>query len=89
MTNAEPQPPMLTIQATASHAGVSVRTIQRWTRQGRLPHVRVGRVLRYPADALDGMLIDADQTPSTITTSNAAQGTGDAAKADAAARHEA
>jgi len=40
-------------QTQAAEAlGVSVRTLRTWTRQGRVPHVQIGRMVRYPTDRL-------------------------------------
>lgn len=37
----------LTPHEVADQTGYTVRTIQRWCRERRIPHVRVGRLLRF------------------------------------------
>lgn len=36
--------------------GVSPRTLWAWTKEGRIPHVRIGRTLRYPVEELRSWL---------------------------------
>lgn len=73
---------LLTASEVAAYLACSERTVRRWTQDGLLPAFTVGRMRRYDPDLIRAMA--AQKTP---TTSNAARGTGDAAKADAAARH--
>lgn len=36
--------------------GISLRTLWQWTKEGRIPHVRIKRVLRYPRAELEAWL---------------------------------
>lgn len=40
----------------AEELGVTVRTLMRWLRQGRIPHVDLGKVKRIPRSDLDTFL---------------------------------
>jgi len=42
--------------AAARALGVSCRTLWTWTQAGVVPHVRVGRVILFPCDALKAWL---------------------------------
>ncbi len=54
-----PVPQLTYTQAQAAQAiGVSTKTLQRWTQQGKVPHFREDRVLRYPVKALERWLND-------------------------------
>ena len=43
---------MLSVRQYAEKCNISVSTIRRLVRRGELEHVRYGRVIRIPADAL-------------------------------------
>ncbi|MEQ8844405.1 MAG: helix-turn-helix domain-containing protein [Phycisphaerales bacterium] len=46
-------PALAMTQAQAAEAlAISERTLRTWTRQGRVPHVQMGRMVRYPTDRL-------------------------------------
>ncbi len=40
-------PPLYTLREVARHLGVSRSTLQRMTQAGLIPHMRVGRQLRF------------------------------------------
>lgn len=46
------RPFLLRPREAATLLSVSMRTLWRWTHTGRIPAVRVGRVIRYPYHAL-------------------------------------
>ena len=52
------QPPCLSMRPreAAAALGISERLLWDWTRQGLVPHVRIGGVVVYPTDALRGWL---------------------------------
>ncbi|NRA59082.1 MAG: helix-turn-helix domain-containing protein [Phycisphaerales bacterium] len=53
VTNREsPDRLLLRDREAARLLGVSVRTIYAWRVSENLPHVKIGRTIRYPADAL-------------------------------------
>ena len=48
---------LVTARQLAAHLSVHPRTIYRWTRQGRLPLVRLGaRTIRYDLEAVRAVL---------------------------------
>lgn len=51
-------------EEVAERLGTSVRQVQRLVRQGRIPHVRRGRLIRVPCAAWEQYLIS--QTASAI-----------------------
>lgn len=46
----------LSVEDFAVRLGVAPDRVRRWISEGRLPHVRLGRVVRVPADALERLL---------------------------------
>ncbi len=44
---------MFTVSETANHLRVSQTIIYRWVREGKLPAVRAGRVVRIPEGGLE------------------------------------
>jgi len=42
----------------AALLGISGRTLWSWTKDGLLPHIKIGRTLRYPRAALEAWLAD-------------------------------
>ena len=54
----EPLPPALALRPrdAARLLGVSPRTLWGWTKDNAVPHVRVGRVVLYPAHELRAWL---------------------------------
>jgi len=53
---AAPQPTLLTIPDVAERLQVSTRTVSRWIAAETLTSVRIGRVVRVPAEALDALV---------------------------------
>lgn len=45
--------PMLTVEDIANVMQVHPRTIQRWCRERRVPHIRIGRKIRFTPAQLD------------------------------------
>ncbi len=57
------RPALIDASALAAHLGITVAQVQRKTREGLLPHVRLGhRTIRYDLDAVLGALA-APPTP--------------------------
>lgn len=50
----EPETPCLSMRAreAAKAIGISERTLWQWTEDGYVPHIRRGKVVLYPVDAL-------------------------------------
>ena len=50
----EPETPCLSMRAreAAKAIGISERTLWTWTEDGYVPHIRRGKVVLYPVDAL-------------------------------------
>lgn len=48
-----PAPALLRSKAAARFLGISPRTLWSLTNAGRVPHVRLGRAIRYPVRALE------------------------------------
>lgn len=44
--------PLLSLDDVANFLGVSQKTVRRWMLSKRLPHVRLGRVVRFRQDEL-------------------------------------
>jgi excisionase family DNA binding protein len=49
-------PKLLTPQQVADYLGVQLSTIYQWTHQGFIPHVKLGRVLRFRQDDIANWL---------------------------------
>jgi excisionase family DNA binding protein len=64
----EPEAPRLALRPreAAKALGVSERTLWTWTKEGRVPCVRLGSSVRYPVDALKRWLSEQAETkPAT------------------------
>jgi excisionase family DNA binding protein len=48
--------PLASIPEVANHAGVSTRTVHRWTRSGKLPFRRAGHQIRMRWEDVDAFL---------------------------------
>jgi excisionase family DNA binding protein len=44
---------LLTTQEIARQLQCSASTVRRLTRSGQIPHHKIGRLVRYPADAVE------------------------------------
>ena len=60
-TRKEPTPPpvqkaVLSTREAAAYLSISLPTLFRLTRAGELPHLRIGRVIRYRVEDLDAFL---------------------------------
>ena len=44
---------LITPAEVASFYQVSIRTVQRWARSGKLPSVKIDRTLRFPTKVLE------------------------------------
>lgn len=47
----------ITAKQMAEHLGISLRALRRFTNQGKIPHVRLGRAIRYSVAAVDEALL--------------------------------
>ena len=48
-----PWPGWVNKQRLAEHLGVSARTVENWTSKRRIPHVRLGKILRFKLQEVD------------------------------------
>jgi len=44
---------LLTVQEIAEYLGVQVSTIYQWTHQEFIPHVKLGKLVRFKIDTVD------------------------------------
>lgn len=58
----------------ADRTGLSLSTIRKLTRSGEIPHIRVGRRILYPAEALAEWLSENTIGGTTIKKDGAANG---------------
>lgn len=56
---------VLTTREAAAYLSISLPTLFRLTRAGELPHLRIGRVLRYRKEDLDAFLEERTTTEWT------------------------
>lgn len=54
---------LVTTEELANYLGVSVRTVQRLTAAGSLPHYKVGRSVRYRSTDIERWLFDRFVAP--------------------------
>jgi excisionase family DNA binding protein len=66
VASVDPQISLYTVREVAGQLGVHPETIRRLIHDGRLDAVRVGRVLRVHAAALDGFLARQRVKPSKL-----------------------
>ncbi len=68
-TKAEPETPCLAMRPreAAKAIGISERTLWQWTEDGYVPHVRHGKVVLYPVDALRDWLRRQAQEKRPLT----------------------
>lgn len=57
-------PELLKAQEVAKRLRVSIATVYRFARDGTLPSVRVGTVVRFPSDAIDARLAELQEAAS-------------------------
>jgi excisionase family DNA binding protein len=60
MPRAQRTETLLDAHEVAQRLGVSVHAVRVWTRRGRLPAVRLGRVVRYDPRSVDAVLARGD-----------------------------
>jgi len=60
--------PWLTPEETADYLGVALGTIRNWTSQRHIPHVKLGRVVRFHKDELDSWLRSGKRNVLTLLT---------------------
>lgn len=56
----------LSVDEAARYVGVSDDTIRRGLASGRIPHIKVGRVIKIHREGLENWLRDAAQSFATI-----------------------
>jgi excisionase family DNA binding protein len=64
---------LLSKSEAAEFLEISVSTVERWTRLGRLPVVRMGGVVRYSPDSLREWIKRKETEASEISTSSAVE----------------
>ncbi len=57
----------LTAEQVAQELGISVSLVRRLTRNGSLPHLRLGRRIIYPSAAINSWLADHTEYGKTIS----------------------
>ena len=55
---------LLTVPEVAEELQVKPSTIYTWVRQDRIPHIRVGRLIRFTIDQIDKFLNPDDHSKS-------------------------
>jgi excisionase family DNA binding protein len=58
---------MLTMKEVASLCSVSVMTVSRWAKTGRLPALRFGRTIRFRPEDVDRFLEDAEEARGRVS----------------------
>jgi excisionase family DNA binding protein len=53
------QPGMLTSKQVAERCSVSVMTVSRWVRDGRIPALRFGKTIRFRPEDVDAFIEQA------------------------------
>jgi len=59
------QPLVLQPREVARLLGISVRTLWRWTHEGRVPYIRIGRTVRFPYAVLTAWLEEQSHKPAS------------------------
>ena len=49
-------PKLYDIRDVAKILGVKPSTIYTWIKQGKIPHIRIGRLIRFTLEQIDGFL---------------------------------
>lgn len=52
-------PTTFTIEEFAKELKIERRTVSAMINEGRIPHIRIGRIIRIPGTALDALLSEA------------------------------
>ena len=68
--------PLLTVKDAAKFLNVSAMSIYREVNAGTLPHVRIGRSIRFSKEALDAYIENQVTAPKTEPAKPAPHGTG-------------
>lgn len=58
MKNKTKQVALLSVKQTAERTGYQPCSIRQWVSERRIPHVRLGKAIRIPADALDAFIAE-------------------------------
>jgi len=68
-TKPEPRVELLNASQAATWSGFSIRTIKEWTKQKKIPHIRLGdRGVRYPLTALERWIEQQTIEPTGTTS---------------------
>jgi excisionase family DNA binding protein len=62
---AEPQARLLEAEEVARYLGMRIDWVYREVRAGRLPHIRLGRAVRFRRESINAWLAAQEQQPST------------------------
>lgn len=54
----------LSTEDVAAQTGFTTRTIQRWARERRIPHIRVGRTIRFTPDQVSEIIAEYTVKPA-------------------------
>jgi len=49
-------PKLYDIRDVAKILGVKPSTVYTWIKQGKIPHIRIGRLIRFTLEQIDGFL---------------------------------
>lgn len=66
----------LTTREVAARLGVTVRQVHRLARQGRIPHIRRGRLIRVPVAAWEAWLAQQSREALAVVKGNEVKGDG-------------
>ncbi len=66
-SNPHPHRPLLDIRGVAEYLGTSERHIRRLVSERRIPHVKLGGLVRFKLDAVDAWLVDNERRPGGNT----------------------
>jgi excisionase family DNA binding protein len=61
---------LLTIQEVAERLNLKPSTLYAWAAQGTIPHLKLGRLLRFDPDEIDAWLHDRRRHPPPIYASH-------------------
>lgn len=66
----------LTTREVAARLGVTVRQVHRLARQGRIPHIRRGRLIRVPVAAWEAWLAQQSREALAVVKESEVKGNG-------------